>query len=138
MMPVTSQPYATSAPLVAVVEHSNEKACSHSQEHQQLGHAHESGRCQCNRARRSRSRRILAAVLLAAFSMMMFALVSCIWDAAFNDGSWLSSFGFAEGSSGGAWSAIGGFVKRQSDGTVSDGNTFVDRKCRLPSSSSFR
>ncbi|RPD66424.1 hypothetical protein L226DRAFT_566857 [Lentinus tigrinus ALCF2SS1-7] len=70
-------------------------------------------------------------MLLAAFSMILFALVSCLWDAAFNEGSWLSSLGLAEDGTGSAWSALGGFVKRQSDGTSSNGNTFVDRKYYL-------
>ncbi|KAI0723947.1 hypothetical protein C8T65DRAFT_627987 [Cerioporus squamosus] len=126
MTPITSQPYAITAPVVAVCDAGNEKGCSHPQEQQHYGHP---GRCQCKRAHASRSRRILAAVLLAALSMVLFALVSCLWDAAFNEGSWL---GLAEDGTGSAWSPLGGFVKRQSDGTSGNGgNTFVDRKYYL-------
>ncbi len=130
MTPITSQPYATNAPVVAVYEYSNEKGCSHAQE----GHPRESRRCQCNRARASQSRRILAAVLLAALSIVLFALAWGLWDAVFNEGSWLSSFGWGEDGTGSAWSALGGFVKRQANGPAGNGgNTFVDRKCRSSS-----
>ncbi|RDX56463.1 hypothetical protein OH76DRAFT_1451580 [Lentinus brumalis] len=128
MTPITSQPYATNAPVVAVYEYSNEKGCSHAQE----GHPRESRRCQCNRARASQSRRILAAVLLAALSIVLFALAWGLWDAVFNEGSWLSSFGWGEDGTGSAWSALGGFVKRQANGPAGNGgNTFVDRKYYL-------
>lgn len=129
MIPVTSQPYAINTPVVAAWESGNEKGCSH--QHQQLEHAHESmgKRCQCNRP--TRSRRIATAVLLTFFSLLLLLLVSCLWDAAYNNGSWLSSLGFTEDGTGSAWAAMGAFAKRQSGGSASsgNGNAFVDRKC---------
>ncbi|TBU25252.1 hypothetical protein BD309DRAFT_963935 [Dichomitus squalens] len=130
-MSITSQPFATNAPVVAFHDRNNEKACSHEDHGHQYAQLHDSEarRCRCSRAR---SRRIAITILLAAFSILALLLVSCLWDAAFNEGSWLNALGFADDSSESAWMTIGSLVKRQSDGTSgSGGNTFVHNKLYL-------
>ena len=74
-------------------------------------------------------RRIAIALVLALSSLLMLLLASCLWDAAFNGGSWMSALGLADDGGESAWMALGGLVKRQSDGTSgSGGNTFVHHK----------
>ena len=129
-MPITSQPFAIHAPAVSACSHSDEKACSHESHSHQYAQVHDSEarRCRCNRAR---SRRIAIALVLALSSLLMLLLASCLWDAAFNGGSWLSALGLADDGGESAWMAFGGLVKRQSDGTSgSGGNTFVHHKCQ--------
>lgn len=120
-MTVTSQPYAIVAPSITYCE-SNEKGCTH----QHNGAPAVARRCRCERAV---SRRIVTALLLTVFSFALFLLVSFLWDAAFNEASWLSSLGLVDGGSGSAWSAVSGFVKRQVVDNGNGQNTFVHRKC---------
>ncbi|KAI0773070.1 hypothetical protein BD413DRAFT_472899 [Trametes elegans] len=120
-MTITSQPYATPAPSLSYCE-SNEKGCQHG--HNGLPAA--ARRCRCERAR---SRRVVTALILAAFSLGLFLLISCLWDVAFNEASWISSLGLGEDGSGSTWTAMSGFVKRATD--ANGQNTFVDRKYYL-------
>ncbi|KAI0668132.1 hypothetical protein C8Q78DRAFT_1071474 [Trametes maxima] len=119
-MTITSQPFATSAPVLEYCE-SNEKGCTH----QYHGTPAVARSCRCERAR---SRRVITALLLAIFSFALFLLISCLWNVAFNEASWLSSLGLAEDGSGSAWTAMSGFVKRAADNGSGQG-TFVDKKC---------
>ncbi|KAI0704646.1 hypothetical protein C8Q76DRAFT_178926 [Earliella scabrosa] len=132
-MPVTSQPFSVHAPVLA--QYSDEKGCTHQHQHQQLDYPHqESGRCHCNRRTSTRTRRIATAILLAFFSLLLLLVVSCLWDAAYNEGSWLNSLGLTENGTGAAWAAMSGFVKRQSGEAPASGgddNVFIDRKCEL-------
>ncbi|KAI0643448.1 hypothetical protein C8Q79DRAFT_915156 [Trametes meyenii] len=121
-MTITSQPFATSAPVLEYCE-SNEKGCTH----QFHGTPAVARGCRCERAR---SRRVVTALLLATFSFGLFLLISFLWNAAFNEGSWLSSLGLVEDGSGSAWTAMSGFVKRAADNGSGQG-TFVDKKYYL-------
>ncbi|KAI0367095.1 hypothetical protein BV20DRAFT_582779 [Pilatotrama ljubarskyi] len=121
-MTVTAQAYAITAPALVHCE-SNEKGCNHV--HNGVPGAH-----QCRRER-SRSRRVVTALLLATFSFALILLISCLYDAAFNEASWLSSLGLVEDGSGSTWTALGGFVKRQAVDNGNGQNAFVHRKYYL-------
>ena len=120
-MTITSQPYSVPAPSL-VYREENEKACPHGHN----GMPAAARRCRCENAR---SRRIITALLLAAFSLAFFLFISCLWDVAFNEASWLSSLGLAEDGSGSAWTAMSGFIKRQAIDNGNGQDTFVHRKC---------
>ncbi|KAI0656051.1 hypothetical protein C8Q70DRAFT_1046982 [Cubamyces menziesii] len=122
-MTITSQPYSVPAPSL-VYREENEKACPHGHN----GMPAAARRCRCENAR---SRRIITALLLAAFSLAFFLFISCLWDVAFNEASWLSSLGLAEDGSGSAWTAMSGFIKRQAIDNGNGQDTFVHRKYYL-------
>lgn len=82
-MTVTSQPYAIAAPSLSYSE-SNEKGCTHSHHRESMS----AQRCRCAR---TRSRRVLTALVLTLSSFALFLLASFLWNAAFNEASWLSS-----------------------------------------------
>lgn len=91
-------------------------------------------RCRCEGAKAGAiRRRILAAILLTLFSIVSLLLISCLYDAFFNEGSWLHSLGFGEDGPGIAFTAMAGLIKRQSQGSGgaagNNGNVFIDRKC---------
>ncbi|KAJ8453885.1 hypothetical protein ONZ51_g13349 [Trametes cubensis] len=119
-MTITSQPYSVPAPSL-VYREENEKACPHGHN----GTPAAARRCRCENAR---SRRIITALLLAAFSLAFFLFISCLWNVAFNEASWLSSLGLAEDGSGSAWTAMSGFIKRQAIDNGNGQDTFVHRK----------
>ncbi|OSC99608.1 hypothetical protein PYCCODRAFT_1438178 [Trametes coccinea BRFM310] len=125
-MTVTSQPHPTASPALVHCEN-NEKTFPHGHH----GMPTASRRCRCENAR---SRRVVTAFLLAAFALVLFIMVSCLWNAALNEASWLSSLGLVDNGSGSAWSAMTGFVKRQAVDTGSGESTFVHRKCTFNSS----
>ncbi|KAI9060783.1 hypothetical protein FKP32DRAFT_1014902 [Trametes sanguinea] len=123
MMTVTSQPHPTVSP--ALVHHeSNEKACPHGHD----GMPAAARRCRCENAR---SRRVVTALLLATFSLALLLMASCLWNAAFNEASWLSALGLVDDGSGSAWSAMTGFVKRQAVDNGNGQSTFVHHKYYL-------
>lgn len=121
VMTITAQPYAIIAPSPTSYE-SDQKGCSH----QHDGTPPVARRCRCDRAR---SRRVVTALLLAVFSFALFLLASFLWNAVFNEGSWLGSLGLTEDGSGSAWSAMAGFAKRQATDSGNGQNTFINRKC---------
>ncbi|KAI1793693.1 hypothetical protein LXA43DRAFT_885059 [Ganoderma leucocontextum] len=130
-MSITTQPFAINAPAVAPCDRNTEKGCSHEQHHgHQYAHVHdtESRRCRCNR---TRGRRTMITIALALFSVIMFLLALCLWDAAFNQGSWLNALGLTVDGSENSWTALSGLMKRQSDGSTASSSTFVNHKYYL-------
>ncbi|KAI0824380.1 hypothetical protein BC628DRAFT_1322941 [Trametes gibbosa] len=122
-MTVTFQPHEIVPPSLSYFE-SNEKGCPH-------GHNQDSIAARRRHCEGARLRRVLIAFLLAILTFALLLFISFLWNAAFNEASWLSYLGLTDDGSGSAWTGMTGFVKRQAINNGTGENTFIHRKYYL-------